>query len=202
MPSASRLPPPSFSASAVNKGPTFMPDKATAVREMYRVLVPGGRIALNVWRALQENPEAAAALVDVLGRHVSHEAATAGPRPRSPSVIPRSSRHWVVGAGFCDVVVRPTVKIVRAPSVEAFIRRHVAGLPAVSPLVAQVDDHVRTALLQDVTAALRPYITAEGLVLPTPPHCHRAYITHRKRMAMEQGGGHTRRMTLPNIPCS
>jgi len=145
-----------------------LPDKPAAVREMHRVLVPGGRIALNVWCSLPENPESAA-LVEALGRHVSPEAAAVLQAPFAFS-NPEVLRALVVGAGFYDVAVRPTVKVVHAPSAEAFTRRYVVGLPAVAPLVAQVDDHTRTALLQDVSAALRPYVTAAGLAIPKTSH--------------------------------
>jgi transposase len=91
-----------------------------------------------------------------------------GRRASSPVRLQRSRglRALVVDADFRDMVIRPTVQVVRAPSAAAFSRRHVAGLPAVAPLVAQVDDQTRETLLQDVSASLRPYVTAEGLALP------------------------------------
>jgi len=50
----------------------FFPDRTAALHEMYRVLAPGGRLALSVWRALQHNPYSAAEAATV-SRYVSPE---------------------------------------------------------------------------------------------------------------------------------
>ena len=62
------------------RGLQFFPDRRTALREMHRVLVPGGRLALNVWRAIEHNP-VALAMAQALGRHVSPEAEAFRHRP-------------------------------------------------------------------------------------------------------------------------
>ncbi len=46
-----------FTVVTCHQGLQFMPDKAAAVREMRRVLAPGGRIALATWVSLGELPE-------------------------------------------------------------------------------------------------------------------------------------------------
>lgn len=45
-----------FDAVVCQHGLQFFPDKARAVREMRRVLAPGGRLAISVWRSLDEAP--------------------------------------------------------------------------------------------------------------------------------------------------
>jgi ubiquinone/menaquinone biosynthesis C-methylase UbiE len=47
-----------FSALACHQGLQFFQDKRAAVREMRRVLAPGGRIAIATWRPLREIPVA------------------------------------------------------------------------------------------------------------------------------------------------
>ena len=50
------LPDSAFDAVVCQQGFQFFPDKATALAEMRRVLVPGGRLALAVWRSIEHAP--------------------------------------------------------------------------------------------------------------------------------------------------
>jgi len=45
-----------FSILTCHQGLQFMPDKAGAIREMRRVLAPGGRVAIATWRSLEDHP--------------------------------------------------------------------------------------------------------------------------------------------------
>lgn len=45
-----------FTVLTCHQGLQFMPDKAAAVREMRRVLAPGGRMAVATWRSLEHAP--------------------------------------------------------------------------------------------------------------------------------------------------
>ncbi len=45
-----------FTVLTCHQGLQFMPDKLAAIREMRRVLAPGGRMALATWRSLEDNP--------------------------------------------------------------------------------------------------------------------------------------------------
>jgi ubiquinone/menaquinone biosynthesis C-methylase UbiE len=45
-----------FSMLTCHQGLQFFPDKPAAIREMRRVLAPGGRAGIATWRALQNNP--------------------------------------------------------------------------------------------------------------------------------------------------
>lgn len=58
-----------FSLLTCHQGLQFFPDRPAALREMRRVLAPGGRVAIATWRSLQDIP-AALALNDVAERHV------------------------------------------------------------------------------------------------------------------------------------
>ena len=37
------------------EGLQFFPDRLTAIRKMYRVLIPGGRLLLSVWRSIEHH---------------------------------------------------------------------------------------------------------------------------------------------------
>jgi ubiquinone/menaquinone biosynthesis C-methylase UbiE len=45
-----------FTVLTCHQGLQFMPDKAAAIREMRRVLAPGGRIAIATWCSLEDTP--------------------------------------------------------------------------------------------------------------------------------------------------
>src|SRR5260370_25850928 len=69
--SATELPLPdaAFDAVLCQQGLQFFPDRPAALREMRRVLVPGRRLALSVWRSLQGSP-GHRALADALEPHI------------------------------------------------------------------------------------------------------------------------------------
>src|SRR5262249_375988 len=45
-----------FAVVTCHQGLQFMPDKAAAIREMRRVLAPGGRVAIATWCSLNDLP--------------------------------------------------------------------------------------------------------------------------------------------------
>ena len=73
-------------------------------------------------------------------------------------------------AGFRDIVIRPTVKTVHFPSAEAFTMRYISGIAPLARMVSEVDDNARTALLEDVSQALKSYVGTDGLAIPTASH--------------------------------
>ena len=132
---AARLPFPDggFDRVLCQAGLQFVPDRLGALREMGRVLRPGGRVALLVWRALHHSP-GFAALADALQAVVGPEAAAG----RAPFVFGDDPRPLVTlldSAGFGDVDVQARAGTVCFASVEAFVRCQRAA----SPLAAHVD---------------------------------------------------------------
>jgi ubiquinone/menaquinone biosynthesis C-methylase UbiE len=66
----------SFDAVLCQQGLQYFPDRAAAVKEMARVLSPGGRVALNVWGALERQPFHAA-LIEAIEKFLGAEAKSA-----------------------------------------------------------------------------------------------------------------------------
>jgi hypothetical protein len=135
---------------------------------MHRVLVPGGRLVLNVWRAIEYNP-VALAMAQALGRHVSPEAEAYRHRPFALGDA-EALRALVVGAGFGEVMIRPVVKVLRFPSAEVFVQRYIASVAPLAQMVAQADDQARAALLREVSAAVQAYVDADGFAMPKASH--------------------------------
>jgi SAM-dependent methyltransferase len=148
-------------------GLQFFTDRPEALREMARVLVPGGRVALMVWRAMQYTP-GFSAFATALERHVSAEAAAI---MRAPFTLGEAEelRTLLVAAGFHDVEIRPVTGTVRFPSPTHLVQSYVAGSPLASH-VANATEAARLALIQEVDGALRSYMSESGLTFPIEAH--------------------------------
>src|SRR3989442_10856148 len=106
-------------------GLQYFPDRPAALREMRRVLVTRGRLALMVWRPIQFSP-GFAMLAEALEHRVSTEAASVMRAPFSLGEV-GGLRVLIEGGGFHSVTIRPATGTVRFPSLEDFVRHQVAG---------------------------------------------------------------------------
>ena len=115
--SADKLPFPdgSFDVVYCQLGLQFFADRAAALREMRRVLGAEGRLALMVWRGINESP-GFAVLAEALQRHVGQAAAIM----RAPFGLPDADElaALVRAAGFQNVAIHQRSGTVRFPSVE------------------------------------------------------------------------------------
>jgi ubiquinone/menaquinone biosynthesis C-methylase UbiE len=155
------LPDASFDVIVCQQGFQFFPDQPAALREMHRVLVPGGRVLLSVWKSAGPYN---IAVGEALEQHVDAEAAR---RYRASRVVPTAEElhRLLVDAGFQVVEIRPSVMTIRMPPVEAFVLGHLAATPVVGT-VAALSEETRTALARQVSLALQPYADGQGVVVP------------------------------------
>jgi SAM-dependent methyltransferase len=160
-----------FDVVLCQHGLPFFPDRPTALREMHRVLVPGGRLALNVYSPIARSP-AARALADGLDRHLD-PAASVAKRAEHALGDPETVRRLVAGAGFRELEIHTVTKVVRFPSPREWLRIQVAATP-LAAVVGALEDGQRTALLdaldRDVGRALEPYVDDQGLGVPQEGH--------------------------------
>lgn len=142
-------------------GITFFPDRLTAMREIYRVLSPGGSVSVNVLRSLDRTP-GFAALERAMANHVGEDAAAI---VRSPFTIdtPNELATLAETAGFMDVRVVLDTRMVRFPSVKAFYNYYTHGSPLAAH-VAEIDNHDDE--VAEMAERLNPYIDSDGLAFP------------------------------------
>ena len=156
-----------FDLVCCHQGLQFFPDRSAALREMFRVLVPGGRLALGVWRRLEHQPFYAA-LTDALERYVSAQAAAS---LRAAFILgdAQELRVLIAGAGFREIHIRIRSRITRYPSLEEYVLGYLAGSP-MAPAVAALDDTARNAMLRHIITALQSYVDDDGLAAPWESH--------------------------------
>jgi ubiquinone/menaquinone biosynthesis C-methylase UbiE len=157
----------SFDAVGCQQVLQFVPDPGDALREMGRVLAPGGRLGVGVLRSLEFNP-AYARLAEALASHVGDEAAE---MMRSPFSAWSASdlRSLVQESGFQTVTATIEIGSLRYPSVEEFLRREAASSPLAGPLGTMAPG-ARDALLGDLEEALSAYVDDHGVVFPLETH--------------------------------
>jgi SAM-dependent methyltransferase len=161
------LPDAAFDVVYCQLGLQFFPDRPAALREMYRVLVAGGRLGVMVWRSIEHSP-GFGVLAAALARHVGTEAASI---MRAPFGLADAEelRVLVAAAGFRDIIIRAVAGTVHFPSAGRFVQDYVAGSPLAGP-VAKVSDQARAALVSEVRDALTSYLVGAALTFPIEAH--------------------------------
>jgi SAM-dependent methyltransferase len=157
-------------------GLQFFPDRPRALREMRRVLVPGGRVLLSVFGPIAHNP-APQALAEALERHLGPHA-SAIKRAEHDLDDPAELDDLVSRAGFAKVRIETTTQRVRFPSPREYVRFQFAATPLASLIRELSGDEQATladAVLAEVGAALHPYVGDEGLIFPQECHTLSAY---------------------------
>lgn len=153
----------SFDVILCQQGLQFFPDRDVALREMLRVLVPGGRVALSVWKSPSPYNDA----VGVALERLAGEETAAKYRAGRLRLVPDAKALYsmMVTAGFRAVEVRPRTKTIRLPAIETFVLGHLAGHPVADAISALGEDG-RAAFARLVKTELHPYAMDDGVAYP------------------------------------
>ena len=155
-----------FDLVLCQQGLQFFPDRVLGLREMRRVLVPGGRVGIMVWQAIERQP-AFAALDRAMARHGG------GARMTAPFALgePEELTRLLTEAGFSDVTTETVPGEVRFASVDGWVRRSILGAAAAVPELAKLDPAAMDALVAAVEGEmeepLRQFADGDGLALPS-----------------------------------
>jgi ubiquinone/menaquinone biosynthesis C-methylase UbiE len=148
----------SFDVVVSSLGLQFVPDKASALREMRRVLAPDGRLAIAT---VGPTPPLFAILEQALARYVNPEVA-AFMRVVFSLYEPEELEELTSGAGFREVEVSPKTLTLTLPGPAEFLWQYVHSTP-LAAAVAQIDDAGHAALERDVVAGWRSFVRNESL---------------------------------------
>ena len=154
-----------FDAAFCQQGLQFFPHRLGALREIHRVLSPGGRAVIATWCAADDGDAGYAPIADALQRY----------RPDDPDPIGfiaaifgltdgAEVARLAEAAGFDVVSVERRTGTVRYPSAEAWIEAFLGAAPV--PSVATLAPATRAAIVADAASALQPYRERTGLAFP------------------------------------
>lgn len=149
-----------FDVVLCQMGLQFFSNKPAALREMARVLAPGGRLVLSV---PGPTPELFSIMADGLSRH-------AGPEVASFVRVVFSLhdagelRHLLDGAGFRHVEVQAAPRTLRLPPPEEFLWQYLHSTP-MAEAVAKLGEESRDALERLVCDRWREQTVDGALVL-------------------------------------
>jgi SAM-dependent methyltransferase len=161
------LPDESVDVVVFRMGLMLLLEPETALREIRRVLRPGGRIALAVWGAPQDNPWMLSVGMAAMMQGLVQGGPPIGPGGPFSLADPVDFEKRVRGAGFVDV----DVVAVNSSRLFADPDHHVDVVCALAPHLAdalgRATDDQLAAVRQTVIELTAKYRTEDGLALPT-----------------------------------
>ena len=159
------LPDASFDAAVCQQGLQFIPDRLAALREVHRVLAPGGRAVIATWCAADDGDAGYTPIAEALQRHRPDDS---DPLGFIAAIFGLSDGTEVArlaeAVGFDDVSVERRTGTVRFPSAEAWVEAFLGAAPV--PSVATLAPATRAAIVADAADALGPYTDRTGVAFP------------------------------------
>jgi ubiquinone/menaquinone biosynthesis C-methylase UbiE len=151
----------------------FFRDVPAALAEMWRVLAPGGRVALSVLQGIERHPFYAA-LDAAIARHLGESTVAAIFALGDAGAL----REALARVGFRDVVVEPSPMTVHMGPPEMFLAGEIAldaaALPSMQRLSLQAQRDLATAVAPEMAEPLRAVTTGGEVVMEFHMHIARA----------------------------
>ena len=154
-----------FDAVVCQFGLMFFADRPAALREMMRVLRPGGRLAVAVWDRLDRTP-GYAAMTSLLQRLFGDDVAASLHAPYALGEI-ALLQSLFDKAGVADIAIATHVGTARFPSIQQWVYTDVKGWTASD----QIDDAGFDLLVAEAERELQRFVTPDGtVVFEAPAH--------------------------------
>lgn len=167
----------SFDLVVIQQGLQFFPDRAAALRDVFRVLAPGGRVVTATWTDTRNNP-LNQVLAEVIERHLGT------PALHLPFSLgdPEQLHALFVEAGFDAIVVERVTRTVRFPLPDKFVELGLASASAAVPALQTMNTGERAALIEvvqvDMAVPLREFIQGDDVISPMETHIT---LAHKRR---------------------
>ncbi len=155
----------SFDRVVSQFGLMFFEDRVTALNEMWRVLCPGGRIAVAVWGSLEDTP-GYAAMTGLLQRLFGQETAR---ELKAPYVLGdrEELRALFADTALSEVTIETIEGTAHFASIEAWVYTDIKGWT----LADLIDETQYQHLLTEAKKQLHHLVAADGSVrFPAPAH--------------------------------
>jgi ubiquinone/menaquinone biosynthesis C-methylase UbiE len=154
-----------FDVVLCQQGLQFFPDKPGALREMRRVLVPGGILALNVFGAPNRYN---AALAEAIAKYADEKVAMPSLAPFALGDVD-ALRAIVSAAGFADAEIRTSVVTRRVEPSQEWLLQDTGASPYANA-ISVLDAAIRAAMIRDIAAALKNLWDVDSFAVPCDVH--------------------------------
>jgi SAM-dependent methyltransferase len=148
----------SFDAVISQFGLMYFEDRSAAIREMGRVLIPGGRLAVAVWDSLENTP-GYAAMAALLKRLFGAQTAEALYAPYSLG-NKETLRPLFTDSHLQDVEITTHEGTARFSSLNSWVFTEIKGWT----LSDRLDEAQYQNLLEEAEKELQPYVLSDGRV--------------------------------------
>lgn len=149
------------------QGLQFFPDKVSALLEMRRALKPDGRVWLAVWQSPEHSP-VNHAQNEALSHHLGPEEVKVSRAPFSLG-DPDELRSLMKAANFREIEVQEAVITRDMAPPHISIPAQLTSTP-LGPKIAALEEGKRSAIVAEMSDALAPYLTDDGLSVPQGTH--------------------------------
>lgn len=160
----------SFDVAASIFGVLFFPDQGQGLREMHRVLVPGGRAVVSTW-APPPRGEMSAILGNAMAKAIPNAPAPSGPPPWAALGDSAAFRQRMLDAGFAQVHIVELRHVWVFDNLEAFTGMITRAAPPAVAMFGRMTDEQREAFVGAVKDDFRarqgdgPYaLTHEAMI--------------------------------------
>lgn len=151
----------SFDAVVCGYGIIHLPDPEKGLREIHRVLKPGGTAAVSTWAAAKPS-NGFGMIFGALNAHGNLDV----PIPEGPSFLQFSEPEDMTAAlqatGFRDTAVRMVDQTFETDEPLGFIQALLDGVVRARALIVAQDDESRIAINEAVVQAMEQFRTPEG----------------------------------------